>query len=355
MTKRIIFFCGHKSLYGLEHFLPLANSRFKIIGIVIASEKRWKIFRECLNGIDYINENRYAASFSYRFKERIKQTIPEWLIRSLRTSYRKPPNLKKYARSNDIPYFEVYDVNDDSFISQIAHLHPNFIISAAYPQIFGGKLIHTPSIGSINFHPSLLPKYRGAHPHFWVIVNGDSLGGMTAHYMTEDLDKGSIIAQISFPIGSDTYSKLYEKLIKNIPSLVQELDKNLHDPNFRASPQTDEDATMFRNDREIHRRIFWNIHDTETIVNLCRTEQAYCFFRNRKIICLDAYGQRSNRNLTNNISVQSGTIIDFDRDALSVKTRDGCIYIRFFEENGKRIGYPKWIKKHNALIGEMFS
>ena len=200
-------------------------------------------------------------------------------------------------------------------------------MSAAYPQIFSKEVLDIPKIGAINFHPALLPKYRGAHPHFWQILNGESEGGLTAHFMTERIDDGDIIAQVSFPIDGCTYAELYEKIIENTPPLVSSVGVFFQKEANRARPQNPEDATSYRSDRQIDGRIFWSIHTSKEIQNLTRAGVAYCFFRDKMVNFVSSDVTESNRNLTNHVRVESGTIVDIGQDSISVKTIDGCINI----------------------------
>ena len=99
--------------------------------------------------------------------------------------------------------------------------------------------------------------------------------------MTPRIDDGDVIAQIEFPIRDLTYSQVYRRIVEETPGLVREVAAFFADPRPAARPQDPAQATFFRNDRDIHRRIFWRLHPAEQIRNLCRTERAFCFFRGR--------------------------------------------------------------------------
>jgi methionyl-tRNA formyltransferase len=355
MKLRVLFFCGDKSPYGLAHLIPILKSRFDLVAVVIPTEDRWEYFREALLGKSY-----YKAKSEHILMEVVKtiimRLVPTRIIRLVRKGYEKDKdiNIVDILGVHDISLIRVFDINKRSFIEKVKKINPDIIFSAAYPQIFSKELILIPSKGSINFHPSLLPRYRGAHPHFWAIVKGEKISGLTAHFMTENIDDGDIIAQIDFPIEQYTYSELYKKIIQETPNLVKLVESFFREGGSKAKPQDSSEATYFRNDREIHRRIFWDIHTADEIRNLCRTEQAFCFFRGIKVHYLKAYVTDSNRNLTNDVRVENGTIVDIYKDAIVVKTKDACINIQEFKENGKRLPLKKWVEKHRVNIGEKF-
>lgn len=337
----------------MAHLIPILESKFDVVVVVIATEDRWKLFHEKLSGKSYY-ESKAMPNPIRIVKALIKRIISTSIIRLFKDNYKETVRIEDILHGRNIPLREIFDVNERSFIEKVRDFNPDLIFSAAYPQIFSKDLVSIPSRGSINFHPSLLPKYRGAHPHFWAIAKGEKTSGLTAHFMTENIDDGNIIAQIEFPIEQYTYSVFYKKIIQETPNLVNLVERYFQEGRTDAKPQDSSQATYFKNDREIHRRIFWNLHTSEEIKDLCRTERAFCFFRSHKVYCMEAYVTNSNRNLTNNVRVENGTIIDIYEDAIVVKAIDGCVNIKEFEENGKRLYFKKWAEKYNINIGEKF-
>jgi methionyl-tRNA formyltransferase len=177
--------------------------------------------------------------------------------------------------------------------------------------------------------------------------------GLTAHFMTEKIDAGDIIVQVAFPISEYNYNHLYQKMIAETPELVKKVAHALEEGK-PPIPQDTKNATMFRNDREIHRRIFWNIHTAEEIKNLSRTDEAFCFFRGNKVKLLHTYVTDTNRNLTNDVRVEPGTIVDVSEDCIAVKTVNACININSFSDGRKQLSFDRWIRKHRIHIGEKF-
>ena len=244
-------------------------------------------------------------------------------------------------------------MNEGSFLDRVRATGPEIILSAAYPQIFSRELIAIPPRGSVNFHPSLLPRYRGAHPHFWVIAMGEKESGLTAHFMTEEIDAGDIVAQISYPIEDLDYGQLYERMIAETPAIVREVALFFREGRS-AAPQDPSRATRFRNDRVIHRRIFWGLHTAEEIRNLVRTGIAFCFFRDERVGFVRAGVAETNRNLTNGVRVEPGTIVDLGPGGIVVKSIDACVVLRDFVDGGKAFSHTRWATVKHARVGEKF-
>lgn len=89
---------------------------------------------------------------------------------------------------------------DDTLVKILSALSPDLIVVGEYHFLLGKSILDLPPYGTINLHGAPLPRYRGAHPINWMIINGETEGAVTCHYMTRDIDAGDIIAQYRFPI-----------------------------------------------------------------------------------------------------------------------------------------------------------
>lgn len=350
MTPKTILFCGHQSRYGLAHFKPVLDE-FKVLAVVIATDERWVIFRKNLSGESYSYMEKFAKlkrniiTCTKKLKSSTKNIF--FLNRSL--------SLDTLYSRHKIPVLSIFDINERKFIEKMKEYAPELILSAAYPQIFCKKLISIPELGAINFHPSLLPRFRGAHPHFWSIATGEKIGGMTAHYMTENIDDGDIVAQIEFPIGHYYYGELYQKMVDETPFLVKQVRLFFEDMGGQPIKQNSNNATYYKNEREIHRRIFWNIMSCQSVHNLIRTEQAFCFFRGKKVGLKHADIVKENRNTTNNVKVENGTIVDINESSIVVAVTNSYLAIHMVSEGGKELPFDRWVARNKVLIGEKFS
>ena len=104
-------------------------------------------------------------------------------------------SVKRLAQFHQIPVYEPRDVNAPTFLDTLGKLSPDLIVSVSPPQVFREGLIELPTLGCINVHSSLLPKYRGVLPTFWVLANGEQETGVTVHYISKRIDEGDIILQ----------------------------------------------------------------------------------------------------------------------------------------------------------------
>lgn len=112
-----------------------------------------------------------------------------------------PPPVKETARASGIPVFQPTKIRDPDFIELLKGLSPEIIVVVAFGRILPPDILCLPRRGCVNVHASLLPKYRGAAPIHWAVINGETETGITIMYMDEGLDTGDMILQESIAIG----------------------------------------------------------------------------------------------------------------------------------------------------------
>ena len=131
--------------------------------------------------------------------------------------------VKEYALSENIPVFQPVKLRDGTALACIRELDPELIVVAAYGRILPEDILAYPRYGCINVHSSLLPKYRGAAPINWAILNGEEETGVTIMHMAPELDAGDIIAQRATPIGpNETAPELFDRLAQMGGELLAE-------------------------------------------------------------------------------------------------------------------------------------
>lgn len=124
-----------------------------------------------------------------------------------------PPAVKECALSHNIDVYQPQTLKDPEVLSLIKELDPEVIVVAAYGKILPKDIIDYPKYGCINVHGSILPKYRGAAPIQWSVINGDSETGITTMLMDEGLDTGDILLVEKTPISiDDTASSVFDRL-----------------------------------------------------------------------------------------------------------------------------------------------
>lgn len=139
----------------------------------------------------------------------------------------RPTPVVRWADANSVPYMESDNVNAPSDIEIIAENQPDLFVVVAFGQKIGDELINLPPKGAINVHASLLPKYRGAAPINWVIVNGERQTGISIIALVGKMDAGDILAQQECEIGPDeTAGQLHDRLARvAAPLLLKTIDK----------------------------------------------------------------------------------------------------------------------------------
>lgn len=130
-----------------------------------------------------------------------------------RGSETAPTPVKTKALELGLPVIEVEDLKSPKFAEQLKELNPDLFVVVAF-RVLPKAILEIPKIGSINLHASLLPKYRGAAPIHWAIINGEQQTGCTIFFLDEKVDTGNILLQKSIPIGAnETTGELYERLM----------------------------------------------------------------------------------------------------------------------------------------------
>ncbi len=163
---------------------------------------------------------------------------------------------------NDIPHNVPQSLDDPTFRSWVNSRSYDLGLSVGYDKKLPGWLIDLPSMSTINIHPSLLPRYRGANPYFWVLHNLEETTGVSLHYMDEDLDTGPIIAQEETPIGErDTMGDLFFELarlgVDMAHDVLDDIQKRGKPPDARPQPDA-QDPPRAPRVEEDHLRIDWD-------------------------------------------------------------------------------------------------
>ncbi|HEX6982409.1 MAG TPA: methionyl-tRNA formyltransferase [Balneolaceae bacterium] len=154
-----------------------------------------------------------------------------------------PTAVKAKALKLGLPVVEVDKMDDPSFYEQLRRLKADLFVVVAF-RILPADVLELPSKGSVNLHASLLPKYRGAAPIHWSIINGEQETGCTIFWLNEKVDTGQIIKQKATEIGpNETTGDLYERLKKMGSELLANAIEEIEQNSAQTSPQQHEKAT----------------------------------------------------------------------------------------------------------------
>lgn len=147
--------------------------------------------------------------------------------------------VKELALENNIPVYQPTKLRDGTATELIKSLRPDILVVVAYGRILPDDMLEVPKYGAINVHASLLPKYRGAAPIQWAVLNGDKITGVTTMYLASEMDTGDIIYTSETDIGEfETSGELFDRLMVMGAEL---LDRTLRDIEAGTAPRTQQD------------------------------------------------------------------------------------------------------------------
>lgn len=242
--------------------------------------------------------------------------------------------VKEKALQLGLDVFQPDNINHKESINIISQKKPDVIVVVAYGQILKEDILNIPRLGCINVHASLLPKYRGAAPINWSIINGEKNTGVTTMVMEKGLDSGDMLLKCETEIFSEeTAGELHDRLMKIGADLLIETLKELEAGNLRSTPQNHEDATYAPMMSKELGRINWNESATR-ISNLVRGTQpwpgAYTAYKdhNIKILEVDIVDRFKED--------ESGKVIKINNDGIFVNALDNCIVIKRIQFPGKK-------------------
>lgn len=153
-------------------------------------------------------------------------------------------DVKKYALEKGLKILQPEKLNDEAFLEELRSLGADLQVVVAF-RMLPTKVWSMPRLGTMNLHGSLLPKYRGAAPINWAIINGETETGVTTFLLQHEIDTGDILFQAKTPIGEDELvGEVYERLMHIGAELTLKSVQALESGNYQTQPQSDEKATM---------------------------------------------------------------------------------------------------------------
>lgn len=155
-----------------------------------------------------------------------------------------PPEVKVLALEHNLPVYQPKSLKDEEVINRIKEINPDVIAVVAYGKLLPPEVLDIPKYGCINVHGSLLPKYRGAAPIQWTVLNGDEYGGVTTMYMGEGLDTGDMILTYKTRVGeNETSGELFDRLAVEGGKLLLDTLELLEKGQAPRIPQNESEAT----------------------------------------------------------------------------------------------------------------
>ena len=273
-----------------------------------------------------------------------------------------PSPVKEFALEKELKIYQPEKVkNNIEFIDEIKSLNPDVICVVAYGKILPEEILNIPKLGCINVHGSLLPKYRGAAPIQWAILNGDKETCVTTMYMDKGMDTGDMILKEKVTIGEDeTTGELWDRLSKIGGELLV---KTLEQIEARTAPREKqgEDYTMAPMLNKDMAKIDWENKSAIEVKNLVRGLNpimgAYTFWNGKKIKFWKVDIAKENEIMVDNLeTLKNGTVVVSNpKDGLYIKTKKGIIKVLEIQgENAKRMPIGDFLRGNNISEFEIF-
>lgn len=244
------------------------------------------------------------------------------------------PPVKVLAEQHAIPVLQPDSVRKEAFYHQIAELQPDLLVVVAYGKILPGTLLHLPPLGAINVHGSLLPKYRGAAPIQWAVINGDEQTGITIMQMDEGMDSGDILLQKPVTIGTqDTAGEIFERLAHLGGSTLLEALAMLKEGRLAPCPQNNAQASAAPMLAKAMGHLDWNLPAQQLqclIRGLDPWPSAYCYIDGTRfrVFTPEVVLLRSHK--------PPGTICRADSQGLLIATGTDSLLVREIQPEGKK-------------------
>lgn len=279
--------------------------------------------------------------------------------------------VKEYAIEKNLQVYQPVKVrNNPEFLEAVKKLNPDLICVVAYGKILPQELLDIPKYGCVNVHGSLLPKYRGAAPIQWAVLNGDKKTGVTTMFMNAGMDTGDMILKEEVEIGEDeTTGELWDRLKTIGANLLIKTVKEIENGTATRTKQPEEGTMAPMLSKEMA-KIDWKNKTANDIKNLVRGLNpimgAYTFLDGKKIKFwkvqtltenellekfqeLEEYKYHLNK-------MQAGTVLfSDDKKGLFIKANDGILQVLEIQgENSKRMAVGDFLRGNPVGVGNMF-
>ena len=264
-----------------------------------------------------------------------------------------PSPVKAWAEAHGLPVWQPKKIKEEAFTAFLEEQKPDHMVVVAFGQILSQRILDIPPYGCINVHGSLLPRYRGAAPMQWCVIDGEKKTGVTTMFMDAGLDTGDMLLKAEFPIGPDTtLEEVHDGLMELGAKVLIETLEALSAGTLRRIPQTGESnyAPMLTKETG---HIHWaepakKIHDL--VRGLDSWPGAYTFLGGKK------YKIWRTRCTAEKTAEQPGTILRADKkEGLFVAAGDGVLEVTELQAPGKkRMAARDYLNGHAIALPAQF-
>ncbi len=252
------------------------------------------------------------------------------------------PPVKKIALGAGLPVIQPENINSEQAITKLEKLNPDIVVVVAFGQKISNEILDLPKHKCVNIHASLLPKYRGAAPINWAIINGEKETGITTIIMSSKMDAGEVIIRNSLTIGAEeTAGELGDRLSKLGAETLSETLMQIETGNAKYTKQDEGLVSLAPKIKKEDGLIDWNqgeekIHDFVRGMNPKPSAYTFLMKNNSKERIIILKTERNNPS-HNGAVTAPGTIMEVSSQGIRVATGNGSIWIKEVKPEGKRM------------------
>lgn len=264
-----------------------------------------------------------------------------------------PPPVKAYATEQGLTVFQPEKIKTPEAVAELKKYEADLFVVAAFGQILSKEILEMPKYGCVNIHASLLPKYRGAAPIQWSIIDGEKETGVTIMQMDEGLDTGDILTRKIVPIDDeDTGESLFDKLCEAGSELLLTTIPQIEAGTLCPVKQDETKSTYAK----MLKKELGNIDFTKSakeiwclVRGLNSWPSAYTYYNNKMLKIWKA------KPVAENGDAVPGTLVKKDKESIYVQTGDGLLQILEIQPEGKkRMNVKDFMLGHSFEIGTVF-
>jgi len=259
--------------------------------------------------------------------------------------------IKEFALQHHLPVLQPENLRDQKFVDNVRNIAPDLIIVVAF-RILPREVYAIPKLGSFNLHASLLPKYRGAAPINWAIINGEQVTGVTTFFLQDKVDTGSILLQTCVQIDmNDTAGDLHDKLSKAGADIVLKTVRLIECG--KTQPYLQDDALSCPAPK---------IYKEDCRIDWCKSAQQVHNFIRGLSPHPSAWTTHKGKvikifktKLSEAQSAKAGVVLQRTNDTLSIGTGNGIVSVLEIQQEGKRrLSVEEFLRGYSIEPGEMF-
>ncbi len=269
----------------------------------------------------------------------------------------QPSAVKTLAMEKGLPVFQPDRARSGPFIDQLSALRPDLILVVAYGQILPRQILELPRFGCVNVHASLLPKYRGAAPIQWAVLNDERETGVTIMKMDEGLDTGDILSQQATPIGADDNAQtLHVRLAKTGADLLLATVRDYVAGRITRRKQPEEGASYARKITRDDGRLDWSL-SARSLWNRVRALVPWpgawtCLAAEPKPQLLKIW----RAELADGSSSSPGEILAVGQEGIQVACGEGALRLLVVQlEGGRKLKVGEFLAGHRLERGRRLS